>query len=295
MSTENKKEIETESSQSSLNDDKGAKKFEQERLLSDEFPYLNRQAGLQRDVQEDLMLTDTEFGSKHKRGKAARREFLQNLENRLELVVLRSKVEDHMTLDRQLQHLLSANEAGLMQSVNVPMNLKQAEVVFWLSSLTLERGDAKFTFDLEVLFNELKSVVTDRISIDILKNLIINISPLLTAQQIADREGLGRQAIYDRQDRIISRLDHLIENPDFKRFVEILEFSTCITSSDRMAASLSHPLTAICLLKSTEFPSVSDVVAAGYWLIARKNGGGKKSFRHVQRGVDNYLEVLIRQ
>jgi hypothetical protein len=293
MSSKNKKENGVNDIQAGLNAAEGSKKADQGRPLADEFPYLNKQVGLQRDVQEDLMLTDREFGKKHKRGKIARRELLQNLENRLELLALRSRVDDYKNLDKQFQHLLSANEAGLIQSASIPLNLRQAEVVLWLSALTLDGTATKFIFDVEVLVDELRTICSDHLSIDILRNLVINNCGMLTAQQIADREGRGRQAIYDRQDRIISRLNRLIENADYKKFVEALEASTCITNSDRMIASISHPLAAISLLQPDKFPSISDVVATGYWLIARRHNDGKKSFRRAQRGDSNHLELLL--
>ena len=293
MSSKNKKEIGANDNQAGLNAAEGSKKVDRGRVLADEFPYLNKQAGLQRDVQEDLMLTDNDFGSKHKRGKAARRELLQNLENRLELVALRNKNDEYSKLDQQPHRLLLANEAGLIQSASVPMNLKQAEVVLWLSSLTLEGTTSKFAFDVEVLIDQLRTICNEHLSIKILRNLIINSVGLLTAQQIADEEGLGRQAVYDRQDRIISRLNRLIENEEYKRFIDVLEASTCISNSDRIVASISHPLTAISLLQADVFPSVSDVVATGYWLIARRHNDGKKSFRRAQRGDSNHLELLL--
>ena len=112
-----------------------------ERLIAEIFPLLSQQPGLPNDIREDLSSSDKIFGSRHKRGKTARLEVLENMENRLELALLRNRVAQSQALIHQLQDVLSANPTGLGQSLSIPVNAAQAEAVLSLSFLHTGKMD----------------------------------------------------------------------------------------------------------------------------------------------------------
>lgn len=260
-----------------------------ERLIAAIFPLLSQQPGLPNDIREDLSSSDKIFGSRHKRGKTARLEVLENMENRLELALLRNRVAQSQALINQLQDVLSANPAGLGQSLSIPTNAAQAEAVLSLSFLHTGRNGPGFTLEPVAMMNRLKAVTTDGVSVDILRELIIDISDVATAQDIATKHGLGRQAIYDRQNRLAAKLDDLIAEPDFLELIQYLQTTTCVVRSSQVTASLAHPLVAILLIQPDEFPSVQDLVSVAFWGIARTAGGDKRSFKRTIRDGKDWI------
>ena len=260
-----------------------------ERLIAEIFPLLSQQPGLPNDIREDLSSSDKIFGSRHKRGKTARLEVLENMENRLELALLRNRVAQSQALINQLQDVLSANPAGLGQSLSIPTNAAQAEAVLSLSFLHTGRNGPEFTLEPVAMMNKLKAVTTDGVSVDILRELIIDISDVATAQDIATKHGLGRQAIYDRQNRLATKLDGLIVEPDFLELIQYLQTTTCVVRSSQVTASLAHPLVAILLIQPDEFPSVQDLVSVAFWGIARTAGGDKRSFKRTIRDGKDWI------
>ena len=260
-----------------------------ERLIAEIFPLLSQQPGLPNDIREDLSSSDKIFGSRHKRGKTARLEVLENMENRLELALLRNRVAQSQALINQLQDVLSANPAGLGQSLSIPTNAAQAEAVLSLSFLHTGRNGPEFTLEPVAMMNKLKAVTTDGVSVDILRELIIDISDVATAQDIATKHGLGRQAIYDRQNRLATKLDGLIAEPDFLELIQYLQTTTCVVRSSQVTASLAHPLVAILLIQPDEFPSVQDLVSVAFWGIARTAGGDKRSFKRTIRDGKDWI------
>jgi hypothetical protein len=260
-----------------------------ERLIAEIFPLLSQQPGLPNDIREDLSSSDKIFGSRHKRGKTARLEVLENMENRLELALLRNRVAQSQALIDQLQDVLSANPAGLGQSLSIPKNAAQAEAVLSLSFLHTGRNGPEFTLEPVVMMKKLKAVTTDGVSVDILRELIINISNVATAQDIATKHGLGRQAIYDRQNRLATKLNGLIAEPDFLELIQYLQTTTCVVRSSQVTASLAHPLVAIMLIQPDEFPSVQDLVSVAFWGIARTASGDKRSFKRTIRDGNEWI------
>lgn len=260
-----------------------------ERLIAEIFPLLSQQPGLSNDIREDLSSSDKIFGSRHKRGKTARLEVLENMENRLELAVLRNRVAQSQALIDRLQTVLSAHPAGLGQSLSIPTNTAQAEAVLSLSFLHTGRNGPEFTLEPVAMMNKLKAVTTDGVSVDILRELIIDISDVATARDIATKHGLGRQAIYDRQNRLATKLDGLIAEPDFLELIQYLQTTTCVVRSSQVTASLAHPLVAILLIQPDEFPSVQDLVSVAFWGIARTAGGDKRSFKRTIRDGNEWI------
>ena len=260
-----------------------------ERLIAEIFPILSQQPGLPNDIREDLSSSDRNFGHRHKRGKTARLEVLENMENRLELAVLRNRVAQSQALIDQLQTILSAHPAGLGPSLSIPANAAQAEAVLSLSFLHTGRNGPEFTLDPVAMMNKLKTITTDEVSVDILRELLIDISDVATAQDIATKHGLGRQAIYDRQNRLATKLDVLIADPDFLELIQYLQTTTCVVKSSQVMASLAHPLVAILLIQPGEFPSIHDLISIAFWGIARTAGGDKRSFKRTIRDGNDWI------
>lgn len=264
------------------------------RPLASRFPLLSQQPGLPSDIAEDLTSTDTAFGSRHKRGKAARLKVLEDLENKLELTLLRETVDRSTRLMYNLHETVSALPDGLGVLLTQPVTLPQAEAALRLSFLIDGRSGPEFYLEPTEMRHAIEELATDGVARDILRNLILDVVNTTTAQSIADTHGLGRQAIYDRQNRMMSRLDRLVSTPPFERLSRHLLTTACTQRASHIEVSLKHPLAAVLLLPKGDFASVWDVVAVGFWAIARAETGGRRSMRIVNRGGDTTLEVQRR-
>jgi hypothetical protein len=203
---------------------------------------------------------------------------------------MRGKFAHHEALKGQLQKVLSSTSDDLTTLFAVPMNLAQSEAVFQLSFLHLGKSGPEFTLDTKSMFEAVKSVASDELSIQILRELIVSVNSDTTAQDIATSYGLGRQAIYDRQNRLITKLDAVIAGTDFQHLIDYLRTRTCIVKSARLTASMNHPLVAILLLQPDDFPSVHDLMSIAFWGIARQETGERKSFRLVSRNSEQWIE-----
>ena len=259
------------------------------RLIAECFPLLSKQSGLSIDILDDLKLSDKSFGSRYKRGKNLRWELLENMENRLELDVLRNKVAQNNLMIEQLQSILLSDEAGLRQLISIPTNLEQARAVLSLYFLRIGQTGPEFTFNPTTMLARLKKIASNDLAVEILRELVINISVSTTAQDIATRNNLVRQTIYDRQNRIISKLETLIADQDFFELTKQLQSTTCVTRNSQLIASEDHPLVAILMIPAKDFPSIQDLVAVGFWGIAHRANGNKKSFRRTERDDRHWI------
>jgi|GEM_PF-5325857 len=257
------------------------------------FPVLNRQSVLDPDVKTDLALTEVEFGRKYKRGKAKRLEALEVMENRLAVIALRAARTDVEQFMNQVDELLRANELGIGRSLAVPQNAAEAEVVFRLTFLRLGASGPEFALNLTAMLASLADLVSRAIPIDIFRTLVTDVEGSETAQTLADRYGKGRQAIYDRQDRMIDKLDELRSSTDFSTLSRYLRENAIVFHTGKMSTSLAHPLVAIAAMDRGNFPSVHDVVAFGLWAVAREETGTKKSFRRIRGERNTDLELQI--
>jgi hypothetical protein len=259
--------------------------------LAIRFPLLSQQPGLPSDIAEDLTSTDTAFGTRHKRGKAARLKVLEDLENRLELTLLRARADQSFRLMSQLNETVSAFPDGLGVLLTQPVTHLQAETALRLSFLVNGRSGPEFSLDPTEMCAAIEEVASDGVAQDILRKLILNIEDTATAQTLADDHGLGRQAIYDRQNRMVSRLDRLVSSPSFVQLSRHLLTTACAHHASHIEVSLKHPLAAVLLLPKGDFASVWDVVATGLWAIARTETRGRRSFSIVTRSGETCLEL----
>jgi len=262
-------------------------------VISERFPLLSEQAGLVSNIRDDLVLTDTEFGKKYKRGKTARLEFLENMENRLQLAPLRAKLAHMEQLTTKLENLIEIGNQGFGSTFATPRNLEQARVVLEMTFLRRGVEGPEFGIDTSSMEERLGSIASDEVARDIIRDLILNIRGDYSVSDIADKHGLGKQAIYDRQGRLVNKLDELIEQPDFQLLVAYLRNNTCVLRGSKLVSSTAHPLIAILLLERAKFPSIHDVVALGLWAVARAETGDKKTFQFTSRGENAADELII--
>lgn len=261
--------------------------------LADRFPLLSQQPGLSKDLQDDLTLSDIEFGRKHKRGKSARFELLENMENRLQISPMRHRLDELGGLVGRLANLLTPENQTFGKFVSLPLSLEHARITFDLSFLTKSGDGLAFQLDTEEMLRQLSAVATDDLSRLILRELIIGVNRDVTAQDIADDFQIVRQAIYDRQSRLISRLDDLLVGPDFLFLVDYIRTNFCVVRGSKLTVSTAHPLVAILLLDTTEVFTVRDLLAVGLWGVARAETGNKKSFSFNGGESDGDMELLL--
>ncbi len=261
--------------------------------LADRFPLLSQQPGLSIDLQEDLTLSDIEFGRRHKRGKSARFELLENMENRLQITPMRHRLSELESLVGRLANLLTSESQTFGRLVALPLSLEHARITFDLSFLAKSGEGLVFQLDSEEMLRQLSAVATDDLSRLILRELIIGVNRDVTAQDIADEFQVVRQAIYDRQSRIILKLDDLLSGTDFSFFVDFIRTNLCVVRGSKLTVSTAHPLIAILLLDTTYDFTVRDLVAVGLWGVARAETGKKKSFSLNGGGLDDVMELVV--
>lgn len=247
--------------------------------MSTRFPFLSQQAGLPPDVQSDLRLSDSEFGARHKRGKAARLEHLENMENRLQIRPLQSRLAKVQSLLEKLERHVGGDRNTFVGCLAPPTTLAQAAAVFDLTFLRSNDEGPTITLDAEVMAEQLRVIVNDDISLDIFRSLLVNVRADQSAHDIALRHKLGRQAIYDRQNRMVSKLDELLSTVDYVALKDYLRSEACVMKGTRLISSTMHPLSAILLLEAGSFPSIHDVIATAMWGVARAETGKKQAFK----------------
>ena len=260
--------------------------------LSQRFPFLSQQTGLLHEIVLDLDSTEKDFGSRYKRGKSARLEFLQVMEDRLELAALKNKSAQFERMSAHLNHVLSELPNGLWQLFSPPTTLTQADAIFRLSFLTAIESVPQFQLDPDLMHERLHEITPDDLSKTILRSLIVSINDEVTPNDIAVQHNLGRQAIYDRQSRIVDRLNKLTTDANFVTLIEHIRTTACVRKATHLEAVMSHPLAQVLQLQPNHFPSIWDLVAIGFWRIAHDETGKNKSFR---MKVKDKRNVLIAQ
>ncbi len=260
--------------------------------LGQKFPMLSAQRGLPLDIRSDLALTDKEFGLKHKRGKAARLEALENMENRLQIAPLRKKLADLELLVGRIGKLIESNEKGFETFLATPATLEQAQAIIELIFLCASPEGLQFSIDPERMKQSLENVARDQISVDVVRKLMLDPFDQTSVADIAHSHGLGVQTIYDRRARLTSKLNDVTNDSDFAQLVDYLKNEVCFVRGTKIVAPLSHPVLATLLLEAGEYPSVHDIVSVAVWSIA-KDQPGKQTFRRSVESSTNMDELVL--
>lgn len=259
--------------------------------LMQKFPLLSTQRGLADDIRADLLLTDKEFGLKHKRGKSARLESLENMENRLQVAPLRERVKELEDLMTRIDHLVSLNEKGLGTCFAVPTSLQHAQTVLELTFLRRSPSGLEFLLHAEQMMDALVALARDEVSIDVVRKLIIDPLARSSVSEVADSHGLGVQTIYDRRTRLVSKLTEISGQRDFVILANHLRTEVCFIRGTKTIAPLNHPLLSTLLLEPEVFPSIHDVVSIALWMVGKSEQVNAKFRRNVDSATG--LDELI--
>lgn len=255
-------------------------------LLVTRFPNLATSTAVGSDVEQDLVLTEAQFGSKYRKGKKKRLGELQTMETALHLEKLKGEIA---LLDQVRLEVLATLRAGggrLRSVISSPRTYEQAEMVFRLWFLGEKAGLLTSDVSLDLATIRMQKLTADDIDTQILRNYLLSIGGHQKIQEIAKRHSLARQSVYARVRRILSELEQLAEDKTFRTLIEEVR-SLSQLSGDRYRVPLSHPLMGISLMENDDpIGSISDVIRVAILCAASQSEvGSSATFRKFRWAV----------
>ena len=243
-------------------------------IIGRRFPLMSASSYLALDIREDFLLTENAFGEKYRRGKQARLEELQNVENRLAVEHLSSEIE-HMRPITDLLSMFSGSSATLLDAATgVPVDEKKAEIIYGLATIRLQRSLEVADYSLSNIRNILQQLGLDDLGVSIFRELICGIDIGESALAIGARHKVSRQTVSERRTRLVTKMLNLREN---SQVMSLQTFMSSRIKNDRgvQVFSLLDPVVAISRIPNrSEFPNVVDVVLLGLWLSSADSASG---------------------
>ena len=243
-------------------------------IVGSRFPLMSASPHLALDIREDFLLAEKAFGEKYRRGKQARLEELQNIENRLAVEHLSMEVE-HLRPITDLLSMFSGSSATLLDAASgVPVDEKKAEIIYGLASIRLQRSLEVADYSLSDVQNILTQLDLDELGVSIFRELICGIDTGGSALAIGARHKVSRQTVSERRTRLITKILKLKEN---SRIMALQTFMSSRMQNEKgiQGFTLLDPVIAISRVPNrSEFPNVVDVVLFGLWLTTADSNSG---------------------
>jgi len=241
------------------------------------FPHLSASTHLERDVREDFLMTEREFGEKYRRGKQARLQEFENAENRIAVQALAAHIEYLDPIVDALQLLVGSAPNLLEAAQGIPVDVKRAEAIFGLASIDLQRSLVVAEHSLHNITNLLTGLKLDAregSGVAIFRELICGQDRETSASDIGVRFNLSRQTVSERRLRLLEKLVELRQITAVRSLQDL--FAARIrTEGGNNGFSLHDPLVAICRIPNNgPFPTVVDVVLLGLWLASAESNNG---------------------
>jgi len=230
------------------------------RRISDLFPDLANYAANDHQTAQDLLLAESEFGSKYRKGKSQR---LQELETKNIKVAYENLRLEHArvnSLGLELDAVLRDTNGALHQLLAVPKTPQQATALFRLWFINNGPKGAQIQVTLDDVQTVIKKLEFDDIDTEIARCLIFPVEIAESVLDFANRVNLARQSIYPRIQKIMERFGNLSDDKTFAPLIEAVNQAK--TSSQTGVLFLpQHPLVSIALQPGTgPFGTVSDLI-----------------------------------
>jgi hypothetical protein len=230
------------------------------RRLSDLFPDLANYAANDLQTTRDLLLTESEFGSKYRKGKSHRLQELETKNIRVAYENLRIEHARISSLGSELDAILNETNGNLHHLLTVPKTPEQATALLRLWFINSGPRGSRVQVTLEDLQEAVKKLKIDDVDTEIARRLIFPIGEPEPVQKFAARVKLARQSIYPRIRRLTENLERLSQDKVFAPLVEaVIEAKR--PSQTGIRFPVQHPLMSISLLPA-EGPlgHVSDLI-----------------------------------
>ena len=243
-------------------------------IIGRRFPLMSASSYLALDIREDFLLTENAFGEKYRRGKQARLEELQNVENRLAVEHLSSEIE-HMRPITDLLSMFSGSSATLLDAATgVPVDEKKAEIIYGLATIRLQRSLEVADYSLSNIRNIMQQLGLDDLGVSIFRELVCGIDIGESALAIGARHKVSRQTVSERRTRLVTKMLNL---RGISQVMSLQTFMSSRIQNDKgiQGFSLLDPVIAISRVPNrSEFPNVIDVVLLGLWLSSADSASG---------------------
>jgi len=230
------------------------------RRLSDLFPDLANYAANDLQTTRDLLLTESEFGSKYRKGKSHRLQELETKNIKVAYENLRIEHARISSLGSTLDAILSETSGDLHHLLTVPKTPEQATALLRLWFINSGPRGSRVQVTLDDLQEAVKKLKIDDVDAEVARRLIFPIGEPEPVQRFAARVKLARQSIYPRIRRLSENFEKLSQDRIFAPLVEaVIEAKR--PSQTGIRFPLQHPLISISLLPA-EGPlgHVSDLV-----------------------------------
>lgn len=259
------------------------------RRISDFFPDLANYAANDHQTTQDLLLSESEFGSKYRKGKSQR---LQELETKNIKVAYENLRLEHArvnSLGLELDAVLRDTNGDLHPLLTVPKTPQQATALFRLWFVNNGPKGCQIQVTLDDLQTAIKTLELDNIDTEIARRLIFPIGKPESIQDFASRVKLARQSIYPRIRRIMEHFENLTNNKTFAPLIEAVN-QTKTQSQTGVIFPPQHPLISIALLPATgPLGDVSDLIRIAMLCAANQETSSSRGSRQLMqlRTIDN--------
>ena len=217
------------------------------RRLSELFTDLANYTANDQQTEQDLLLTEAEFGAKYRKGKANRLQELETKNTRVAHETLKIEHSRISILGSELDAALKDNNGNLHNLFAVPKTPEQATALLRLWFLDLGPKGPRVQVTLDDLRSTLQNLEFDDIDTEIARRLIYPIGEPETVQDFARRVRLTRQSIYPRINRITQQIDELNTDRTFAPLIDAVS-DAHTASSAGLQFPVQHPLISVALL-----------------------------------------------
>jgi len=249
------------------------------RRISDLFPDLANYAANDGQTTQDLLLTESEFGSKYRKGKSHR---LQELETKNIKVAYENLRLEHARLNSlgsELDAVLKDANGTLHQLLTVPKTPQQSTALFRLWFINNGPKGTRIQVTLDDLQTAIKKLEFDDIDTEIARCLIFPIEKSESVQDFANRVKLARQSIYPRIQKIMERFENLSNDKTFAPLIEAVNQAKT-SSQTGVPFPPQHPLISIALLPATgPLGAVSDLIRIAMLCAAHQESPSSRGSR----------------
>ena len=236
-----------------------------EPTLASRFPYLAASPSISETTRRELAETEVELARRLRRGKNGRLKELTQLENELELMALRKRL-DRLSPVEDLLCNISGKAITLLEAQQDISSAHRAEAIFALDSIQIRPELRLLPHAKPEVIEALKDLRLDEIGIALFRYLTSVDKSHVTS--IGKQKKISRQSIWERSRRLQSKMWELRKLKTIQSLVDSIE--TRNTKSGWNNGSTlpdSDPLIRLAFDYSSEvFPSVSDVVRLGLWI-----------------------------
>ena len=243
--------------------------------MASRFPHLWRSPRASEEFRKDLDLTEAEFGSKHRRGKAARLAELQLHEDQLALTEAAEEIGRARPVLVNLGKIGSVAQNLLDAQAFRIVDAESAEAAYRLATISLRPEARVEDHELEAVLDELTDLCKDALDRDLLRESVCNCVKPVSDTKLGRRHEKARQSVAERRHKLINRL---VELGGRRPIASLRDFIIARIDhrTGRPCLHADDPFVRIALLDiGSDSLDARDVVAVGIWLASDQGSDSK--------------------